>query len=93
MEESAPVQDRIKYLFCIVYPAQYELKADLARRYLQCSVVSSALAYFRVRNNFKSDLVVIVLCVLGICAISIYPRIHIHIFTYIYTHIGIAIVG
>lgn len=47
VEESAPVQDRIHYLHCIVYPSQYELKRDLAQRYLSCSVVASALQYFR----------------------------------------------
>lgn len=47
VEESAPVQDRIQYLHCIVYPSQYELKRDLAERYLSCNVVASALQYFR----------------------------------------------
>ncbi len=46
-EESAPVQDRLAFLHCIVYPSQYELKRDLAQRYLQCNVVASALQYFR----------------------------------------------
>ena len=46
-DESAPVQDRLAYLHCIVYPSQYELKRDLAQRYLQCNVVASALQYFR----------------------------------------------
>lgn len=35
VEESAPVQDRIKYINNLVYPAQYELKRDLAIRYLK----------------------------------------------------------
>lgn len=47
VEESAPIQDRIHYLHSIVYPAQYELKRDLAQRYLSCNVVASALQYFR----------------------------------------------
>jgi len=47
IEESAPVQDRIRYLYSIVYPAQYELKRDLAVRYLRCQVFMSALNYFR----------------------------------------------
>jgi tetratricopeptide (TPR) repeat protein len=47
VEDSAPVQDRMKYLHCIVYPSQYELKRDLAHRYLSCQVVASALQYFR----------------------------------------------
>ena len=46
-EESAPVQERMMYLHCIAYPAQYELKRDLARRYLKCQVINSALNYFR----------------------------------------------
>lgn len=46
-EESAPVQVRLAYLNSIVYPSQYELKRDLAQRYLSCHVVVSALGYFR----------------------------------------------
>jgi hypothetical protein len=29
------MQDRLLYLYGIVYPAQYELKRDLAMRYLR----------------------------------------------------------
>lgn len=47
IEDSAPVQDRMRYLYSIVYPAQYELKRDLAVRYLRCQVFVSALNYFR----------------------------------------------
>ncbi|KAJ1420394.1 hypothetical protein B484DRAFT_453130 [Ochromonadaceae sp. CCMP2298] len=47
IEDSAPVQDRLLYLYGIVYPAQYELKRDLAMRYLRCHVFVSALSYFR----------------------------------------------
>lgn len=47
VEDSAPVQDRMRYLYSIVYPAQYELKRDLAVRYLRCQVFVSALNYFR----------------------------------------------
>ncbi len=47
IEESAPAQDRLAYLHCIVYPAQYELKRDLAFRYLKCSVYASALNMFQ----------------------------------------------
>jgi tetratricopeptide (TPR) repeat protein len=47
IEDSAPVQDRVRYLYSIVYPAQYELKRDLATRYLRCQVFASALQYFR----------------------------------------------
>lgn len=35
IEESAPVQDRLSYIYSIVYPAQYELKRDIAFRYLK----------------------------------------------------------
>ena len=45
--ESAPAEDRLRYLHCIVYPAQYELKRDLAFRYLKCSVTASALNLFQ----------------------------------------------
>jgi len=47
IEQSAPVQDRIKYLYCLVYPSQYELKVDLAFRYLRCQVFVSALNLFK----------------------------------------------
>ena len=47
IEESAPVQDRIEYLYCLVYPSQYELKVDLAFRYLRCQVFVSALNLFK----------------------------------------------
>jgi len=47
VEDSAPVQDRLRYLYAIAYPAQYELKRDLAVRYLRCQVFVSALNYFR----------------------------------------------
>ena len=35
VEESAPVHRRLEFLHCIVYPAQYELKRDLAQKYLK----------------------------------------------------------
>ena len=47
IEDSAPVQDRLQYLYGIAYPSQCELKRDLAHKYLRCQVVASALAYFR----------------------------------------------
>lgn len=47
IEDSAPAEDRMQYLYSIVYPAQYELKRDLAIRYLRCQVFVSALNYFR----------------------------------------------
>jgi len=46
-EDSAPAQERLSFLHCIAYPAQYELKRDLAQRYLRSQVVASALVYFR----------------------------------------------
>ncbi len=46
-EDSAPIQDRLSYLHCIVYPSQYELKKDLARKYLRGQIIASALNYFR----------------------------------------------
>lgn len=47
IEDSAPVQQRIQYIYGLVYPSQFELKRDLADRYLRCQVFMSALAYFR----------------------------------------------
>ena len=47
IESSAPVQDRIKFIHCIVYPAQFELKRDLALRYMRGSVFVSALNLFK----------------------------------------------
>jgi tetratricopeptide (TPR) repeat protein len=47
IEESAPCQDRLFYLHCIIYPAQYELKRDLAFRYLSCQIFNSALILFK----------------------------------------------
>jgi tetratricopeptide (TPR) repeat protein len=47
VEESAPAHDRLRYLCCLVYPSQYELKRDLALRYLSCQVFNSALNYFK----------------------------------------------
>lgn len=47
IESAAPVQERIKYLFDIVYPSQYELKKDLALRYMRSQVFASALAIFQ----------------------------------------------
>eukprot|EP00605_Chrysophyceae_sp_TOSAG23-4_P001923 GSChrysophyteH1.ASY1.ANO1.2123.1 assembled CDS len=46
-EDSAPSHERLMYLHCLAYPAQYELKRDLAQRYLRCQVFNSALNYFR----------------------------------------------
>ena len=46
IEQSAPAQERLQFLHCIMYPAQYELKRDLAFRYLKFCVFSSALNLF-----------------------------------------------
>ena len=46
IEDSAKAPERLKYLNCLVYPAQYELKRDLAYRYLSFQVFSSALNLF-----------------------------------------------
>jgi len=47
IEEAAPVEDRLQFLNCIVYPAQYELKRDLAFKYLRGQVFVSALNLFK----------------------------------------------
>lgn len=47
IENSAPAEDRLKYIYSIVYPSQFELKRDLALKYLQCQVFASALNYFQ----------------------------------------------
>jgi tetratricopeptide (TPR) repeat protein len=47
VESAAPVQDRLMYLHSIVYGAQYELKRDLANRYLRCQVFVSAMNFFK----------------------------------------------
>ncbi|CAM9157052.1 unnamed protein product, partial [Ectocarpus fasciculatus] len=47
IEDASPVQDRIEYIHCLVYPAQYELKRDLAYKYLQSQVFVSALNMFQ----------------------------------------------
>jgi hypothetical protein len=47
VESAAPVQDRLRYLFSINYLAQYELKRDLAVKYMSCQVFQSALNYFK----------------------------------------------
>jgi tetratricopeptide (TPR) repeat protein len=47
IEESAPVQQRVQYIYSLVYPSQFELKRDLANRYLRCQVFMSALNYFK----------------------------------------------
>ena len=47
IEEASPVQDRIEFMYSLVYPAQYELKRDLAYKYLQSQVFVSALNMFQ----------------------------------------------
>jgi tetratricopeptide (TPR) repeat protein len=47
IEEAAPAWQRLEFLHCLAYPSQYELKRDLAVRYLRCSVYQSALQLFR----------------------------------------------
>jgi tetratricopeptide (TPR) repeat protein len=47
IEESAPMQDRMLYIYQIAYPSICELKRDLAMKYLQSQVFMSALNYFR----------------------------------------------
>lgn len=47
IEESAPVQDRLIFLYSLNYLSQFELKRDLAFKYLRCQVFASALNYFK----------------------------------------------
>lgn len=47
IEESAPAQDRLRYICSVAYLSHFELKRDLAFKYLQCQVFASALNYFR----------------------------------------------
>ena len=47
IEESAPAHQRMEFIYCIVYPSQYELKRDLAYRYLKSSAYQSALGLFK----------------------------------------------
>ena len=47
IEEASPAQDRLEFVHSLVYPAQYELKRDLAFRYLRAQVFVSALNLFQ----------------------------------------------
>lgn len=47
IEDSAPVQERLLCIYQIVYPSIFELKRDLALKYLRCQVFMSALNYFK----------------------------------------------
>ena len=47
INSAAPSHERLKYMYCIAYPAQYEFKRDLANKYLKYQVFSSALNLFK----------------------------------------------
>ena len=42
IENSAPAQDRLRFLHSIVYPPRWELKKDLAERYSALGILVSA---------------------------------------------------
>jgi len=46
IEKSAPVQDRLKMLQCIVYPPRWSMIQDLADRYASLGIVTSAAELF-----------------------------------------------
>lgn len=46
IEESAPVQDRLRNLHIIVYPPRWSMLADLAERYAAMGIVTSAAEIF-----------------------------------------------
>ena len=46
VEESAPVQDRLRNLHIIVYPPRWSMLADLAERYANMGIVTSAAEIF-----------------------------------------------
>ena len=46
IEESAPVQDRLRNLHIIVYPPRWSMLADLAERYASMGIVTSAAEIF-----------------------------------------------
>lgn len=46
VEDSAPVQDRLRFLCCLSFPPRWELRRDLARRYAGMGVLGSAAAEF-----------------------------------------------
>eukprot|EP00752_Nemacystus_decipiens_P003609 g3326.t1 len=46
IEDSAPVQDRLRFLCCLSFPPRWELRRDLARRYAGMGVLGSAAAEF-----------------------------------------------
>ena len=47
IEDSAPAHDRLRYIYCVTYLSHFELKRDLAFKYLRSQVFASALNYFR----------------------------------------------
>ena len=47
VQKSAPVYIRMRLLPSLAYPAQYEIKRDLAHRYLRCQIFNSALNLFK----------------------------------------------
>ncbi|CAM9305482.1 unnamed protein product [Pylaiella littoralis] len=46
IEDSAPVQDRLRYLCSLSFPPRWELRRDLARRYAGMGVLGSAASEF-----------------------------------------------
>ena len=46
VEDSAPVQDRLKNLHAIVYPPRWEVMRDLAERYAKLGIVTTAAEMF-----------------------------------------------
>ena len=47
IEDSAPAQDRLRFLHAVVYPPRWELKKDLATRYQSLGVLVSASQIFQ----------------------------------------------
>jgi tetratricopeptide (TPR) repeat protein len=47
IDESAPVQDRLRYLHAIVYPPRWELRKDLADKYRSLGILVSASQIFQ----------------------------------------------
>ena len=47
IESAAQSNERLQYIHCLSYPAQYEFKRDLAHKYLRYQVFSSALNLFK----------------------------------------------
>ena len=47
VEEAAPVEQRLRYLHSIIYPAQWEIKRELAEHYMSLGVTLSAAELFQ----------------------------------------------